>query len=46
MVPPTFGRIDVAGESVSTDGESDVIGEEQPASVARTMAVAHDLRST
>ena len=46
MVPPTVGRIEVEGESVLTSVVSDVIAEEQPAKVTRTMAVASDLRST
>jgi hypothetical protein len=46
MVPPTVERIEVEGESVSTDVVSEVIAEEQLANVTRTKAVTSDLRST
>ena len=46
MVPSTPGRTEVAGESVLTDGETEVIAEEQLANVISTKAVTSDLRST
>jgi len=46
MAPPTVERIEVEGESVPTDVESEVIAEEQPAIVTRTQAMTSDLRST